>query len=303
MVLSIIIPIYNVEKYIKNCLNSIYTQSVDENLYEIILVNDGSPDKSMEICNEFISSYSNIQVIEQTNQGLSCARNNGMKFSTGEYLWFVDSDDMILNSSLQTIINTISGNECDCLLLGHREENEKGKVLMTHTYENKAQMNGNAFLYDYFNYCAYFIPVQFTIWNKEFLEKHNLVFHKGIYHEDCEFTIKAFVNAIHISFLAGEQYLYLRHNNTISTTANPKRSFDYLKIIDELNKIGITHHVVFDYMGLFFVNALKNIIKCNLKDMFLFFRNITMYKKGISNLRYSKIHKYKVIGLLTQLFF
>ena len=104
------------------------------------------------------------------------------------------------------------------------------------------------------------------------------------------------IKAAKVSFVHGEQYLYLRHNNTISTTITPKRSFDYLKIIKELDTVRTSQTVIFDYMGLFFSNALKNIIKCNLKEKIAFCKEIKKYKSSLSNLRYCKIFKYKVIG-------
>lgn len=298
MILSIIIPVYNVEKYIKDCLGSIYDQKVDESLFEVIIINDGTPDRSIEICKDVIAAHSNIKVIEQKNQGLSSARNTGIKNSSGKFLWFVDSDDKILPDSLMSILYKINTNEdIVCFLLGHREENDKGEYIISYTYNQPEQcLNGCSFLESNFYDCAFFIPVQFTVWKKDFLLFNNLTFHDGIYHEDCEFTIKAMVKAMKISFIHGEQYLYLRHNNTISTTVTPKRSFDYLKIIEELDTVSTGQKVIFDYMGLFFANALKNIIKCSLKNKIAFCKEIKNYKNSLSNLRYCKVVKYKFIG-------
>ena len=87
MKLSIIIPVYNVERYIERCLESVVCQQdVDTSLYEVIVVNDGTPDKSMEIVEKYSNVYSNISIISQSNQGLSAARNNGMKVAKGEYI-------------------------------------------------------------------------------------------------------------------------------------------------------------------------------------------------------------------------
>ena len=96
MDLSFIIPVYNVEKYIRTCIESIYQQDLDENSFEVIIVNDGTKDRSMEMIADLIEQHSNIIVINQENQGLSVARNNGIIKAMGEYIAMIDSDDLIL---------------------------------------------------------------------------------------------------------------------------------------------------------------------------------------------------------------
>ena len=103
--LSIIVPIYNVEKYIRMCLESFFRQEMDEETFEVILVNDGTPDKSMEVISDIIEAHQNIHVINQENQGLSMARNNGMEIATGEYILFVDSDDLLIDNSLSFLLS------------------------------------------------------------------------------------------------------------------------------------------------------------------------------------------------------
>ena len=110
MYLSIIIPIYKVEKYIHYTLESVYNQDIDEKYFEVICVNDGTPDNSMDIVNEFKISHNNLYVINQTNQGLSEARNTGLKKAKGDYIWFVDSDDTLETGSISKIFQYIS---CD----------------------------------------------------------------------------------------------------------------------------------------------------------------------------------------------
>ena len=104
--LSIIIPVYNVEKYILPCLESVFRQGLDDKCYEVIIVNDGTQDKSMEVINKIICSHDNIKIINQKNQGLSVARNNGIEASTGEYLMFIDSDDLLIENSIHTLLES-----------------------------------------------------------------------------------------------------------------------------------------------------------------------------------------------------
>ena len=104
--LSIIIPVYNVEKYIEVCIESLYKQNISEDEFEVILINDGSTDNSLSILQRFEIQHTNITVISQRNQGLSVTRNNGIKAAKGEYILFVDSDDLIIKNSLKTLLGT-----------------------------------------------------------------------------------------------------------------------------------------------------------------------------------------------------
>ena len=104
MKLSIIIPVYNVEKYVEKCLRSCAEQDLPSDEYEIIVVNDGTKDSSLEIVERVAKDYSNIAIISQENAGLSAARNKGLSLAKGEYIWFIDSDDWIEKNCLQKII-------------------------------------------------------------------------------------------------------------------------------------------------------------------------------------------------------
>lgn len=106
---SFIVPVYNTEKYLKKCLDSLVNQTFDN--FEIIIVNDGSIDKSSEIIKKYKEKYSNIKSIEQKNQGLSMARNNGVKKASGDYLIFVDSDDYIETNLLEEVDKVIGDND------------------------------------------------------------------------------------------------------------------------------------------------------------------------------------------------
>ena len=111
---SIIVPVYNVEKYIHKCIVSILSQTY-KNL-EIILVDDGSPDNCGKICDEYASNDNRIIVIHQKNGGLSAARNAGLNISTGNFIVFVDSDDYLENSAIEDCIHYIKINSCDILI-------------------------------------------------------------------------------------------------------------------------------------------------------------------------------------------
>lgn len=101
--LSIIVPVYNTEKYIKNCLESLLNQDIDKSMYEIICINDGSTDGSLMILQEYVKKYDNIILIDKENEGVSIARNVGMEKAKGDYVWFIDADDWIARECLGVI--------------------------------------------------------------------------------------------------------------------------------------------------------------------------------------------------------
>lgn len=118
MKLSIIIPVYNVEAYLSMCLESLVTQDMDKSEYEIILVNDGSTDNSLKIIKEFKEKFSNTIIINQENQGVSNARNNGLARANGKYVWFIDPDDFIEANSIPFIIESLESFNADIMEIG-----------------------------------------------------------------------------------------------------------------------------------------------------------------------------------------
>jgi glycosyltransferase involved in cell wall biosynthesis len=113
--LSIVIPIYNVEKYLAKCIESVLNQDIPTDEYEIILINDGSTDSSLQIAEKFVQMHPYIRLISQENQGLSAARNRGLDESKGEYVWFIDSDDWIQTDILKQLLLLCVFNELDML--------------------------------------------------------------------------------------------------------------------------------------------------------------------------------------------
>ena len=111
--LSIIIPLYNCEKYIIQCLDSIYMQCLDEADFEVIVIDDGSKDNSYAIVSEYAKNHNNIQVVKQENQGVACTRNNALKIASGDYVTFVDADDMFVEGSLKALLNIARENKAD----------------------------------------------------------------------------------------------------------------------------------------------------------------------------------------------
>ena len=117
--ISVIVPIFNASKYLKRCISSIVDQSYDK--LEILLVNDGSTDNSLHICEAFAAKDNRIKVISQDNGGVSKARNTGLRFATGEYVMFLDSDDYMLPDMCKTMLDVLHSKQADCVICGIQE--------------------------------------------------------------------------------------------------------------------------------------------------------------------------------------
>jgi glycosyltransferase involved in cell wall biosynthesis len=140
MKLSIIVPIYNVEPYLSKCIESLLQQDISQHEYEIILVNDGSPDNSKKIIIEYLNQYSNIVFVDQLNQGVSVARNNGIDIAKGDYILFIDPDDYIHVNALKLPLDYAIKNNLDILYLKQTSITLDGKVLSEYDfskYENQ----------------------------------------------------------------------------------------------------------------------------------------------------------------------
>lgn len=114
--LSIIVPVYNVEQYIRPCVESIFRQGLDDSNFELILINDGTQDNSFGVLTDILESHQNIIILEQDNSGPSMARNNGIKIAKGQYLLFVDSDDLLVDNTVATLLNIAIEQSADLLV-------------------------------------------------------------------------------------------------------------------------------------------------------------------------------------------
>lgn len=122
--LSFIVPVYNVENYLRDCLDSLLTQNVEKDEYEIICINDGSKDGSLAILREYEKEYKNVRVIDKENGGVSSARNAGLQAAQGEYIWFVDSDDCIKTNCLKQFKEFLAENKAECVKIQYKTVSE-----------------------------------------------------------------------------------------------------------------------------------------------------------------------------------
>lgn len=209
MQLSIIIPVYKVEKYIRDTLQSIYRQQYDENLFEVIVINDGTPDDSMRIVAEFTNKHANLHIINQKNQGLSCARNAGLKIAQGEYVWFVDSDDTVTEESIGKVIECIERSKADVIGFSILKVSEANRVSEVESaiWNEHCRFSSNQIVCDKsILFSLHTGAAVRYVYRRAFLQMNHLRFYPGILYEDQEFLPRVFslANILHffIHFLS-----------------------------------------------------------------------------------------------------
>ena len=234
--ISIIIPVYNVEKYISQCLEScIYQDGVSYSEYEIIVVNDGTPDNSMEIVNKYKSMFpSLITVFEQTNSGLSVARNTGINIAKGEYVWFVDSDDWIIQGSLRQIIDKLNEYKNVDLLQIQAKQFDGVNTEKNYIYNYQVGiLDGPDCIRNGGLPCCAVV----TLCKTSFLKQNNIYFMPNILHEDNEFKPRAVYLAKSIGFLDKFCYVVRREGQqSITSSYKMKNGLGHIAVIKSLNK-------------------------------------------------------------------
>lgn len=233
---SIIVPIYNVEKYLRDCIESIINQTYTE--IEIILVNDGSTDSSLEICKEYAEKNEKIKIVDKKNGGLSDARNAGLEHATGKYIMFVDSDDYLALNSCEVLYNAIKDTEFEFVSANFAFTNNDGIPWKRPMFSDKFQ---NIPL-DIEDYKKSFYLVNSTVWNKifkkEFIDNNNLKFEVGLLAEDAVFTTLAFLKAKKTYYIKDIVYYYRqRETKKGNVSISFNCSVDYFKKVNEAYKI------------------------------------------------------------------
>lgn len=243
--LSIIVPVYNVEKYIRTCIESIYNQGLDEDTFEVIIVNDGTKDRSMEVIQDIIEQHKNIIVINQENQGLSVARNNGIAMAKGEYILMPDSDDLLIEYSLKPLLEKAIETKVDLVVADFMVMTDE-EIKSANNYPREQEIIPNyiektgvqMFLED-------LDPLQCFVWRtlykREFLQKNHLSFFPGITYQDRPFTHECYLRASRCIKASHLLYIYRKgHATAASFALTEKKAKDYclsIAKIWELKKI------------------------------------------------------------------
>lgn len=218
--LSIIVPVYNVEKYIERCLLSLLNQDIPKSEYEIIVVNDGTPDNSADIAQSIADKNENIIVIHRENGGLSAARNTGMEYVHGEYVMFVDSDDWVEEYTIGKILTKAKDNSLDLCFFDSLLEHEDGtSKKQSHDFEKEIIYNGEYLILHGMKVTS----VWQNIYSTAFLQKTNIRFYEGIVHEDLDYNYRLYPLAKRVMFTNLTGYHYRVFGESILRTNNPNK--------------------------------------------------------------------------------
>lgn len=209
---SVIVPIYNVEKYLDECLESIENQTKTDGV-EIICINDGSKDNSFEILKQHADKNNKIKIINQENRGLSAARNEGMKIARGKYIMFVDSDDVIVPHAIEKIYNTAEKYDVDIVKYNKESFNDGDSFDVnqftyddTKVWESNRKDSENPF--EIWKSAETNGPVWNKLFKREFIEKNELRFKENVIFEDCLFLRTAFPQTTRIVYNNNTLYGY-----------------------------------------------------------------------------------------------
>lgn len=220
--ISIVVPVYNVEKYIKRCLESLVNQTLED--IEIIVVNDGSTDNSQKIIDQYVSKYPHlVKSFIKKNGGLSDARNYGLSYCNGEYIGFIDSDDYIDINMYEKMYSKAKDENSDIVVCDYyKVYNSKMKLVKAKKYNDKKDM---------------FIDTLAAAWNKiyrrEMLMKSNVIFPKGLIYEDTEFFCKL-IPYINVASYVSEPFVYyIQRRGSIANTQGEKNA-QIFKILENI---------------------------------------------------------------------
>lgn len=226
LLLSVVMPVYNVELYLEDALDSVCRQNMDN--FELIGINDGSTDRSGEILEEYSRSDERVKVIHTENAGLSAARNRGLSMAEGEYVYFLDSDDVVVDGAFDYFQNQAQKGRRDILCISGEYINQKGELITNKPASIKPNYQqpvaGEWLLTELYKQGCYTPLVLSYIFNRFFLEEHKLYFDKSFIHEDEAYTPKALCLAESVVSTSSVCYRHRIRPDSIMTTKKSEKN-------------------------------------------------------------------------------
>lgn len=247
---SVIIPVYNAEKYIGKCLESIISQSLQE--IEIICVNDGSKDSSLDILEAFSEKYQKIKIFDQKNTGASFSRNRGLQAAEGKYIFFMDCDDMLLPGALQRMYDLAESNELDMLLFDVmvKYENDKLKEkfnfdkYFTKTSKYNEVKSGKIMFCEMWENAEYDDCVWSKLVRKSFLEDNGITFYEGIRYSDSIYSLNCHIKAKRTYYIAEKYYVYrIREQSMMTSKTSAHHLYSLVIVYNEILKLLYTEEL------------------------------------------------------------
>ncbi len=273
MILSIVVPVYNVEAYLKKCVDSLLNQDLSQDDFEIILVDDGATDTSGTLCDTFSAAYGNIRTIHQKNGGLSAARNTGIAAAKGQYIQFVDSDDYLTPNVLRGLVDQLVDNNLDILRFNYQNVSTTGVVFEPNKYPkpfvdySEEVCDGLSFLNKRLGFACY--AWQFII-RTSLIQQKRTYFKEGVYFEDVDWTPRIMIQAERVASSIVIAYNYLFRTNSIArnsdTAKKAKAIQDRFDTLSLLNSLKDQHSP-----NLWFKGMISQITLSVIKDISVFF--------------------------------
>ena len=227
MLISVVIPVYNVEDYIEECLDSIINQTIKE--IEIIVVNDGSKDGSIEKVLKYKDDR--IIIVNKETGGLSSARNAGFKVAKGKYTYFIDSDDFLLNNYCLKEMYDIAEEDSSDIVVGngykYYSENNMKELYRDKNVFKRSVMGSKEFLTKFINTNSMITPIYYNMYKTKFLRENNLLFKEGRIHEDQEFITRAMFLSNKISVYPKSFYAYRQREGSIMSGTKKELSVNH----------------------------------------------------------------------------
>ncbi len=280
--ISIIVPVYNAEEFLNACISSIINQTYKN--FELILIDDGSSDKSGDICDHWYKEDKRVKVVHQMNQGVAAARNKGLDLAKGEYVCFVDNDDFIKEDHLETFIKTMESTDSD-IVICDIVSSKLGDAYIDLSKE--IQMNADECMQWLINPISKEYVVMVVLWNKlykrELFSEHR--FEKGIHHED-EFMINRMLKTIKkATFIPCQNYVY-RNNETSLTGEKNKNKLYHLEFVEaykERINMALENGTEADQ------NFAENVVKWSFLKLGQYYKNGDNRMKEVCKKKYAEI--------------
>lgn len=278
MKLSIIIPIYNSEKFLSICLESLLIQDIKEADYEIIVINDGSTDNSLNIVTEIANNHANIDVFSKTNGGVGSARNKGMSLAKGDYIYFIDPDDYLAPNVLKTLLTVAETNDLDILTFISQQTTDSKLHHKSSEIKDISLSNVSNGL-DYIANLPYQNEVWWYLIKRSFMEEAKIQFIEDRWMEDAIITAQLFLKTNRMAHLPLEAHSHLIFVGSAMTSKEPTH---YLKVIDDNRNAALVFETLIDGLEQNKANPLC-IERLRMRQQsFVFFMMIRMIKSVIS---------------------
>lgn len=224
--ISVVVPVYNMEDKVERCLDSLVNQTLKD--IELIVINDGSKDKSDQIIKKYLSKYSNIKYINRSNKGISYTRNEGIKKAKGDYIGFVDSDDYVELDMYEKMYKALIKSQSDIVVCSYNKFNNDDKI--------PVNISSNCLITNLYDNPSMVYKMDYSPWNKLFKKElwDDVCFPDKIKYEDLEAVLKVFLKTNKVTYIDEYLYNYLVNENGETGIINDK-VFDILTILDNLS--------------------------------------------------------------------